>query len=480
MLTRRQFLHSSAAGIGAALAGRAAAKEPSPPNIVFILADDLGWTDLGCYGSTFYRTPNIDRLAAQGMRFTNAYAACPVCSPTRASIMTGKYPARLHLTDFIPGRKQGPTSKLLAAPFRQELPLEEITIAEMLKPAGYRSASIGKWHLGNPPFTPEAQGFDLNIAGTYRGAPVSYFGPFDLPGLKDSRPGEYLTDRLTQEALRFIEASRNGPFFLYLPHFTVHLPLQAKPDVEAKYRALADKSKGQHNPTYAAMVEALDDSVGKIGAKLDELGLTDNTILFLNSDNGGLLYETASTDNVTSNRPLRAGKGHLYEGGIREPLIVRWPGVVKPGKVCEEPVSSIDYFPTIREMCRIDSVAAPPIDGLSLAPLLKRGAGVHHDALFWHYPHYSNQGGPPSGAVRVGDYKLIEFYEDSRVELYNLNNDLGERHDLAQAEPAKTAELHERLVQWRKSTGAVMPQPNPNYDPKTADLGLYGSDPAHQ
>ncbi len=211
--SRRIFLQSSLAAAGAAIAGRAAALKRRP-NIVFILADDLGWTDLGCYGSTFYRTPNIDRLASQGMRFTNAYAACPVCSPTRASIMTGKYPARLHLTDFIPGRRQSPTSKLLAAPFRQELPLEEITIAEMLKPAGYRSASIGKWHLGDVPFTPEAQGFDLNVAGTYRGAPASYFGPFDLPGLKDSRPGEYLTDRLTDEALRFIEANKAQPFFL--------------------------------------------------------------------------------------------------------------------------------------------------------------------------------------------------------------------------------------------------------------------------
>jgi arylsulfatase A len=477
MHTRRQLLKTSAAALAAL--SRLPAKT-NPPNIVFILADDLGWTDLGCYGSNYYRTPNIDRLASQGLRFTNAYAACPVCSPTRASILTGKYPARLHLTDFIPGRKQWPTSKLLAAPFLQQLPLEETTTAEMLKPLGYRSASIGKWHLGDVPFTPEAQGFDLNIAGTYRGAPSTYFGPFDLPGLKDSLPGEYLTDRLTKEALRFIELNRERPFFLYLPHFTVHLPLQAKPEVEAKYRAVTNRANPQHNPTYAAMIEALDDSVGSVLRKLDELGLAENTVVFLNSDNGGLMYETKSQDNVTSNRPLRAGKGHLYEGGIREPLIVRWPGVVKPGAVCNEPVSSIDYFPTIRDIVSADPRTLPAVDGLSLLPILKRGSGVRHEALYWHYPHYSNQGGPPAGARRQGDYKLFEFFEDGKLELYNLANDVGERHNLANSEAAKAADLHSRLVAWRESVGAVMPKSNPNYDPRTADLGLYGSDPQHQ
>ncbi len=248
----------------------------------------------------------------------------------------------------------------------------------------------------------------------------------------------------------------------------------------AKYRKAAEEKRPQHNVTYAAMVEALDDSVGRIVAKLAELNLTDDTILFLNSDNGGLLYETTSTDNVTSNRPLRAGKGHLYEGGIREPLIVRWPGVVKPGTVCEEPVASIDYFPTIREMCELDATGAPPIDGLSLVPKLKAVSGAKHDALYWHYPHYSNQGGPPAGAIRAGDYKLIEFFEDGRLELYNLANDIGERKNLAQTESGKATELHTQLVAWRESVGAVMPKPNPGYDPRTADLGLYGSDPAHQ
>jgi len=267
---------------------------------------------------------------------------------------------------------------------------------------------------------------------------------------------------------------------VYLPHFTVHLPLQAKPELEAKYRAVTKPANPQHNPTYAAMIDSLDDSVGRILKKLDELGLADNTIIFLNSDNGGLMYETTSRDNVTSNRPLRAGKGHLYEGGIREPLIVRWPGVVKPGTVCDEPVASIDYFPTIREICSVDPKEVPQVDGLSLVPLLKTGKGVHHDAIYWHYPHYSNQGGPPAGAIRAGNYKLIEFFEDGRLELYDLSKDVGERNNLAQSEPAKTADLHARLVAWRKSVDAVMPQPNPGYDPLTAGLGLYGSDPAHQ
>ena len=334
--------------------------------------------------------------------------------------------------------------------------------------------------MGDNPFTPEAQGFDLNIAGTYRGAPSTYFGPFDLPGLKDSRAGEYLTDRLTQEASRFIELNRDHPFFLYLPHFTVHIPLQAKPEIEAKYRPIANPANPQHNRTYAAMIESLDDSVGQIVKKLEELGLSENTVLFLNSDNGGLMYETTSHDNVTSNRPLRAGKGHLYEGGIREPLIVRWPGVVKPGSVCDESVASIDYFPTIRDICHIDPKETPEVDGLSLLPILRSGTGLSREAIFWHYPHYSNQGGPPAGAIRMGNYKLIEFFEDGRLELYNLANDVGERHNLTSTETGKTADMHARLIAWRKSVDAVMPRPNPAYDPRTADLGLYGSDPAHQ
>jgi arylsulfatase A-like enzyme len=474
-INRRNFLY--ALGGGAAAWGQ---PKKQPTNVVFILADDWGWTDLGCYGSRYYQTPNLDRLASQGMRFTNAYAACPVCSPTRASILTGRYPARLHLTDWIPGRKQWPSARVITPQFEQQLPLEEVTIPEMLKPAGYRSAAIGKWHLGQDPYSPTSQGFDVNVGGTFRGAPKSYFGPFDLPGLKDSQPGEYLTDRLTKEAVRFIGENRDRPFFLYLPHFTVHIPLQAKKEIIARYQARTKAGEGQHNPTYAAMVESLDDSVGAVLKKLDELGIADRTAVFVNSDNGGLLYEGARRDNVTSNRPLRAGKGHLYEGGIREPLIVRWPGVTKPGSTCHVPVSSVDYFPTIREIAGAGAGGGPPVDGVSLLPLLRGGKKLGREALYWHYPHYSNQGGPPGGAIREGDWKLIEFYEDGHLELYNLARDLGERTNLAAREPRKAAELHARLKRWRESVHASMPAPNPNYDPAKADQGLYGTDPSHQ
>jgi arylsulfatase A len=468
MINRRQFLQSLA---GAALS---AAQNPRPLNFVFILIDDMGWTDLGCYGSKSYDTPNIDRLATQGMRFTNAYAACPVCSPTRASILTGKYPARLHLTDWIPGRKQWPTAKLLTPEFRHELPLEEITLAEALKSAGYASASIGKWHLGGDGYSPTEQGFDRNVGGTARGSPKSYFGPFDLPGLEGGPEGEYLTDRLSTEAEKFIEQNKDRPFFLYLPEFAVHLPLQGKEDLVAKYQAKLKSSETQNNPVYAAMVESVDQGVGRLLQKLDDLRLADRTVVILTSDNGGLRYEGIQTKPVTSNAPLRAGKGHLYEGGIREPLIVRWPGVVKPGSVCDDPLISVDYFPTILEIARLGK-PSHPVDGVSILPLLTQKSGLKRDAVYWHYPHYSNQGGPPSGAIRKGDYKLIEFYEDGRLELFNLKDDIGERQNLVRTEPKKAAELDTMLKRWRESVHAAMPTMNPNYDPAKADQGLTGS-----
>jgi arylsulfatase A len=469
-MDRRQFLQF----LGSAAV--ASAQIPRPLNFVFILIDDMGWTDLGCYGGKSYDTPNIDRLATQGMRFTNAYAACPVCSPTRASIMTGKYPARLHLTDWIPGRKQWPAAKLLVPEFRQELPLEEITLAEALKPAGYVSASIGKWHLGGDGYSPTDQGFDRNVGGTARGSPKTYFGPFDLPGLQGGPAGEYLTDRLSTEAEKFIEENKDRPFFLYLPEFAVHLPLQGKKDLVAKYQAKLKSSETQNNPIYAAMVESVDQGIGRLLQKLDDLHIADRTVLILTSDNGGLRYEGIQTKPVTSNAPLRAGKGHLYEGGIREPLIVRWPGVVEPGSLCDDPMIGVDYFPTILEMARLGK-RKHPVDGVSIMPLLTRKGSLERDAIYWHYPHYSNQGGPPSGAVRKGDYKLIEFYEDGRLELFNLKDDIGERRNLARREPKKAAELHAMLTRWRESVKAVMPQVNPNYDAAKADQGLTGVEP---
>ncbi len=463
-MQRRRFLQS--------LGGAAVAAQKSRQlNFVFILVDDMGWTDLGCYGGKSYDTPHIDKLASKGMRFTNAYAACPVCSPTRASILTGKYPARLHLTDWIPGGPQWPTAKLLTPAFHQELPLAETTLAEALKPAGYVSASIGKWHLGGDGFSPLEQGFDRNIAGTARGSPATYFGPFDLPGLRGGPKGEYLTDRISDEAERFLTENRDRPFFLYLPEFAVHLPLEGKKDLVEKYTTKLAAAESQNNPVYAAMVESVDQAVGRLMRKLDDLGIADRTVVMLTSDNGGLRYEGRQTRPVTSNAPLRAGKGHLYEGGIREPLIVRSPGV-RAGAVCDTPVISIDYFPTILEMAGL----GPPrhaVDGVSLMPLL-RGEGLSREAIYWHYPHYSNQGGPPASAIRNGDYKLIEFLEGPRVELFRLTDDPGEQRNLARTEKRRLVEMRARLRQWRSSVDATMPTLNPHYDPARADQGLTG------
>ncbi|MGA2866619.1 MAG: sulfatase [Verrucomicrobiota bacterium] len=433
------------------------------PDFVFILVDDLGWADVGCFGSQYYETPHIDRLATQGMRFTEAYAACPVCSPTRASIMTGKYPVRLHLTDWIPGEGDEPTHALRVPPWRQFLPLEEVTLAKALKSAGYVTASIGKWHLGGPKYYPEHQGFDLNIAGGDIGHPASYFWPYEgkthtVPGLKaGGQEGEYLTDRLTEAAEKFIEANKERPFFLYFAHYAVHMPLEAKPALLAKYRAKRP-SGGQKNPVYAAMIESVDDSVGRLLRKLQALGLEERTVVVFMSDNGGLWPQ------ATSNAPLRAGKGHPYEGGIREPLIIKWPGATKPASMCSVPVCSIDFFPTLLE---IAGVKLPgPVDGLSLVPLLKQSGSLDRDALYWHYPHYwSGNTVRPSGTVRAGDWKLIEFYEDMRAELYNLKEDLGETRDLANTRLGKAAELRELLHRWRQSVDAQMPSPNANYKP---------------
>ncbi len=459
------------------------------PNIIFVLADDLGWRDLGCTGSTFYETPNLDRLAGRGMRFTNAYAACPVCSPTRASILTGEYPVRFPITDYIPGNRRG---KLNPPAYLHELPTAEVTIAEALKEAGYATAFIGKWHLGGPGFLPDRQGFDVNVGGSERGSPRSYFSPYQMPTLPDGPPGEYLTDRLTDEAVRFIEDSRRGdsPFFLYLSHYAVHTPLQAKPDLVQKYRTKAAQlpppdgpaflpeggrtaRQIQDHPVYAAMVESLDQSIGRIKATLERLDLDDRTIVLLTSDNGGL---STSEGSPTSNVPLRAGKGWPYEGGIRVPLIVRWPGVSKPGAVCREPVISTDHFPTILEMTGGTPLPGRHLDGASLVPLLKGGTRPERP-LFWHYPHYGNQGGAPFGAVRLGDLKLIEWFEDDRVELFDLRDDPGETRNLAADRPERATALRQRLRDWRASVNARMPTPNPDFRPDATRPASSSSSP---
>ncbi|MBM4020548.1 MAG: sulfatase [Planctomycetes bacterium] len=466
-------LGAGALGLGAAALcpreGRAAAASGQRLNFVFFLIDDMGWMDLACQGSRFYETPSIDRLAAQGMRFTNAYAACPVCSPTRAAVMTGRYPARLHVTDWIAGHVR-PYAKLRIPDWTKFLPLEEITIAEALKAAGYASASIGKWHLGGEEYWPEKQGFDVNVAGTHMGSPPTYFSPYKIPTIEPGPDGEYLTDRLADEACAFIEKNRDRPFFLYLPHYAVHTPLMAKKELAEKYQARVRPDCPQKNATYAAMIQSVDECVGKVCAKLDALGLADRTVVFFTSDNGGLVSST-------SNAPLRAGKGTLYEGGIREPLIVRWPGVVRPGSTSGEIVTSTDYFPTILEMAGAQPPAGRELDGVSIVPALRQTGRPARDAVYWHYPHYHPGGATPGGALRAGDWKLIEFFEDNHVELYNLKDDLGETKDLAPAMPDRAADLRRKLAAWRERMGAQMPAPNPDYDPAKAGQGAQGPRP---
>jgi arylsulfatase A-like enzyme len=435
-------------------------------NVVLIVADDLGWADLGCYGSKYHQTPHLDQLARSGMRFTDAYAGAPVCSPTRAALMTGQYPARLNLTDWLPGRPDRPDQMLLRPTILQELPASALTLAQALKASGHVTGHIGKWHLGGKGAGPQQRGFDLNIAGDHTGTPLSYFAPFQakdgrsMPGLETAPEGEYLTDRLTAEAEKFLEANRDRPFFLYLPHYAVHIPLKAKADMVARYKPGPPGQQG--NPIYAAMIEGLDQSVGRVLGKLEELKLADRTIVVFTSDNGGLCVLEGPNTPPTINSPLREGKGYLYEGGLRVPLIVRWPGVTRPGSTSAKPVMSIDLFPTFLEAC--GSKNETRVDGLSLVPVLK-GEPLQRDALFWHYPHYSNQGGRPGAAVRVGDSKLIEFYEDGRRELYDLKKDRSESRNLSADRPEVVKELSEKLAAWRKDVGARMMQPNPGYIP---------------
>ncbi len=449
------------------------------PNIVLILIDDLGWMDLSCQGSRYYETPNLDRLAAQGMRFTNAYAACAVCSPTRAAVQTGRYPARLGVTDWIrsrfqggaiPGDKKNPSGftgskrKFLVPKNALWMESEEVTIAELLRPAGYVSCHIGKWHLGADDWYPQKQGYDFNYGGCDYGQPPSYFDPFNqpkhrhamiragIPHLPGRKSGQYLSDREAEEAVAFIEKHKDKPFFLNMDNYAVHTPIQAKAGVTAKYEK---KTKTQQkNAKYAAMVESVDDCAGRIVAALEKHGIADRTMIIFTSDNGGLM-------GPTNNAPLRSGKGYAYEGGIRVPLLIKWPGVVKPGTTSAEPVTSIDYFPTISEVTGLDLPNDRAIDGLSLAKHLRSQGKqkLDRDAIYWHFPHYRHNPGPYS-IIREGDWKLIKFYEGP-MELFDLKNDLGETKNLASEMPEKVRELEGRLLAHLKSVGAKMPKLNP-------------------
>jgi arylsulfatase A-like enzyme len=445
------------------------------PNFVFILVDDMGWMDIGANGSRFYETPNVDRLAREGMRFTQAYAASPICSPTRASILTGKNPARINLTQWIggPGNPD----------YERNLPLEEVLLPEQLKTAGYTNGFFGKWHLNNrageKTYWPQAQGFDVNVAGHWRGGlyiPNTFFSPWNLPNIENGPDGEYMTDRLAADAAQFIEDHSDKPFLAYVSFYTVHAPFDAPEERVDKYKKKSKKMgltdaerfgqedaagksfkyrKAQDHPTYAAMVESMDMAVGTILKAIKEQGLEENTVVCFFSDNGGL---STSEGTPTANTPLRAGKGWLYEGGIREPAIIKWPGEVKPGTVSDAVITSMDFYPSMLEMAGLPLRPDLHMDGKSLVPLLRQEAKQVHAATYFHYPHRSNQRGVPCGAIRVGDYKLINFFSDNRLELYNIKDDISETKDLAQTLPKLRDSLLGMLYAWWDEVDARFPK----------------------
>lgn len=454
-------------------------------NVVFFLVDDLGYMDVGCNNpNTFYETPNIDRLAKSGMRFTNGYAANPVCSPTRYSIMTGKYPTRAGATNFFSGTKAG---RFLPAPLNDQMPLAETTLAEAFKEHGYATFFAGKWHLGpTEEFWPLRQGFDINKGGNHRGGPYGgkkYFSPYGNPQLPDGPEGEHLPDRLASETVKFITDHREKPFLAYLAFYSVHTPHMARPDLVKKYEEKAKRlgllkkpefaEEEQNLPSgekrqvrilqkhavYAGMVESMDQAVGKVLDALDELGLADKTAVVFMSDNGGL---STSEGHATSNLPLRAGKGWLYEGGIREPFLIRAPGIARPGSICDHPVVSTDFYPTLLDLAGLKPKPEQHRDGVSLRPLLEGQTELDREAIYWHYPHYSNQGGFPGGAVRMGDWKFIERLEDGQAHLFNLKDDLGERHDLAKEHPERVEAMRKKLHAWYKSVDAKFLRAKPN------------------
>jgi len=454
---------------------RVSVADERPLNVVIILADDLGWADLGCYGADVHETPNLDRFASEGVKFTQAYASAPVCSPTRAALMTGKYPARLHMTVWFEQSQDPPQNRRLIPPLTEgNLPHAEVTLAERLAEAGYFTAHLGKWHLGDAAHYPETQGFDLNIGGSFWGAPSTFFYPYRglwsnteeiryVPGLEWGHEGEYLTDRLTDEALATIDRVADQPFFLHLAYHTVHTPIEGKPDVFEQYRKKIAPGDHHQNAGYAAMVHSLDGNVGRLLKKLEELDLEDNTLVIFTSDNGGFV-NVHRGEQVTSNYPLRSGKGSLYEGGLRVPLMIRLPGVTSPGAVCDEPVLSMDLHPTIANLTGCEVVDhSEAFDGIDVSTVLKDPASsLEREAVFFHYPHYYPTTTPVS-AVRRGPWKLLQYHEDGRTELYQLEDDPGEQNDVASAHPEVASQLQTQLTAWLDEVDAQMPRPNPNF-----------------
>ena len=458
----------------------------SPPNVLLIVADDLGWTDLENYGSTFYDTPNLNKLGDSGIKFTNGYATCPVCSPSRASIQTGKYPVQTGITDWIPGRKNyaagDSLDRWIAADNKFELDLEEKTIAELLQERGYKTMFSGKWHLGGDGYLPQDQGYDVNAGGYNRGSPNrrgeecdGYFAPYCNPQLEDGPEGEYLPERLAQETRQFIENNKEEPLFINLSFYLVHTPLQAKEEMKALYEekrqevdtanellyetewmknATTSNSykfrQKQAHPTYAAMVKALDENIGRVMDEFASAGLLENTLVIFTSDNGGL---ATSEGSPTSNLPLRAGKGWLYEGGIRVPFLVKLPGNQPSGKTSPVPVTGADILPMIMQTVDESYQTAENIDGINILATLEN---TEQRPIYWHYPHYSNQGGNPGSAIRFGDYKLIDDFETGALELYDLSTDIGESNNLASEEPEIRDRLYGMLEEWRERNNVLM------------------------
>ncbi len=474
------------------------------PNIIFILIDDMGWQDLSCTGSSFYETPNIDSLREQGMMFTQGYAACPVCSPSRASIMSGKYPVSTGITDWIyherpsdspSGNSRG---RLIDSPYLDHLPLEEVSLAKGLKEGGYQTWHVGKWHIGKEPWYPENHGFDKNIGGCHLGAPgeAGYFSPWEIDGLKDADvpEGTYLTDYLTDRTLDLLkERDSDHPFFLNLWYYSVHTPIEAKEDKIRKYEEKArnmglDKIQTfeegdlfpceqkkderilrrlvQSDPVYAAMIESLDENIGRVLAELKDQNIFDDTLIVFTSDNGGL---STAEGSPTCNLPLAEGKGWMYEGGVREPLLISWPEKVKSSSLCSEPVSSPDFYPTLLEAAGLPLRPEQHVDGVSMIPLMTGEGSFDREALFWHYPHYGNQGGTPGSSILMYPWKLIEFFENGRVELYNLEQDPGEQIDLAVSETERAAIMKGKLHLWQSEKGALIPERNPDFKPWSND-----------